>query len=598
MVITRKIEVIVNEQDPKKRKEYMSLIYKWRNLVRRAANIAISHKCVQKNLAEFDYLTDEIKDKMEVTRKKDVSDIIKKGPGLSVQNITYRKMVEAFGDDIKHAVLACLNQAVSKSFNKTYPLVQKGETSLRTYKNDIPIPFPATGITNLKEVEIEGEDDCSTKSKKTNKYFTFTLFGIPFKTIMGHRDRSRNSFILNEIIKYQKLDSQNSCDGESSEALDSNEQQVSKYELKTSSLTIDERKGGNKMFILLCVDIPDQPIKTKKEKILYAYLSVNTPIICSSNPSAITIMSNSGMYEQRQNMMELARQLENLDKGVGEETRKSIEKLYSDSKGKNPYIISIGSKEEYLYRRIQIQRAVRRCQKSNRYAKGGKGREMKCQALERWHNIERNYIDTKLHTYARKLVQEAIKQDCSTILLCNQEWQEQEAKSAHKRGDCFLLRNWSYYGLKDKIQYKAKQVGIKVQSEEPPKSIVVYFGNDEYKTLKKFSDTIHGKVYKITTPEAKVQDIDTYDIVYIGFSGLDHDIPHIIEAFITNNVLPKHLVVPYTTLATGDLPQTVTNIKSSFNSLSWVDGVNLCGLSKKEMNAIGKSVSNLQETSY
>jgi transposase len=44
----------------------------------------------------------------------------------------------------------------------------------------------------------------------------------------------------------------------------------------------------------------------------------------------------------------------------------------------------------------------------------------------------------------------------------NQTKREEKAKSDNQNGEPFVLRNWSYYGLKEKIDYKAKMVGIKI----------------------------------------------------------------------------------------------------------------------------------------
>ena len=51
---------------------------------------------------------------------------------------------------------------------------------------------------------------------------------------------------------------------------------------------------------------------------------------------------------------------------------------------------------------------------------GGKGRKKKCQAIERWHEKEKNYVDTKLHIYSRMLVDMAVKHKCGKIVLMNQ----------------------------------------------------------------------------------------------------------------------------------------------------------------------------------
>ena len=130
----------------------------------------------------------------------------------------------------------------------------------------------------------------------------------------------------------------------------------------------------------------------------------------------------------------------------------------------------IGTAEEFLYRRVQIQAALKRCQVNCRYTSGGKGRKRKLQALNRFEEKEKNYVQTKLHTYSRMLVDKAIQNHCGTIVLVNQDPREVEAREANQKGEPFVLRNWSYYGLKTMIDYKAKMVGIemKVVGKENP----------------------------------------------------------------------------------------------------------------------------------
>lgn len=200
------------------------------------------------------------------------------------------------------------------------------------------------------------------------------------------------------------------------------------YKMCTSSIKID----GKKIFLLLCVDMPKQEAKVDPKKTLYAFLGVMNPIICTCD----------------------VRAAKEYDSGMK--------------------FFEIGTKEEFNYRRRQIQEAVRRCQINNRYTVGGKGRKKKCQAIERWHDKENNYVDTKLHTYSRKLVDLAVKHGCGTIALLNQKPREDKAKEDNKNGEPFVLRNWSYYGLKEKIAYKAKMVGIKVVQDKEEKAL-----NDE-----------------------------------------------------------------------------------------------------------------------
>lgn len=192
------------------------------------------------------------------------------------------------------------------------------------------------------------------------------------------------------------------------------------YKMCTSSIQIN----GNKCFLLLCVDIPKKEVKLDEDKTLFAFLGVLNPIICTCDVRA------TKEYDSGYKWFE------------------------------------IGTKEEFHYRRRQIQEAVRRCQINNRYSIGGKGRKKKCKAIDRYHDKEKNYIDTKLHTYSRMLVDLAVKHRCGKIVLMRETHREGEAKQQNQEGDALVLRNWSYYGLKEKIEYKCKMHGIKIKEEK------------------------------------------------------------------------------------------------------------------------------------
>lgn len=192
------------------------------------------------------------------------------------------------------------------------------------------------------------------------------------------------------------------------------------YKMCTSSLQFD----GNKIFLLFCVDIPKKEVKLIPDKKLFAFLGVLNPICCTCDVRA------AKEYDSGYKWFE------------------------------------IGTRDEFNYRRRQIQEAVRRCQINNRYSVGGKGRRNKCQAIEHWHEKEINYVETKLHTYSRILVDLAIKHGCSEIVLMRQTHREDKAKDENQKGEPFVLRNWSYFGLKEKIGYKCKMVGITVKEEK------------------------------------------------------------------------------------------------------------------------------------
>lgn len=372
MVITRKIEVYVSEADKDLKNGFYETIYGWSNLVRKAANMIVAHKFVQQNVRDFVYIKDDIQEKFYV------KDILKEGKGMSEQNITYKVISEILKGKVPSDIYTCLNQTVCKTFKETLPDYIRGKASVRSYKDDIPMPFSAKMLSDLHKA-----DD--------GRYY-FTLFGIPFACRLG-RDRSGNAVIIDRCL--------------------SNE-----YKICSSSLQIDRRK--NKLFLLLCFDMPKKEVKLDKDKILFAYLDVMNPIVCTTDSRAKDGFSAAIKWT------------------------------------------NIGTREEFLYRRLQIQDAVRRCQINNKYSKGGHGRKKKCQAIDHWHEVEKNYCQTKMHMYSRMLVDLAVKNKCGQIMLLNQKEREDKAKGDMLKGNDFVLRNWGYYGLKDKIAYKAEMYGIKL----------------------------------------------------------------------------------------------------------------------------------------
>lgn len=375
MIITRKIQIYVCEEDKNLRKDLVHTIYEWRDLVRRAANTVVAHKFTQENIKDFIYIKDEIKEKFYV------KNILKEGKGMSEQNTTYRVLSDMLKGKVPADIYSCLNQAVANTYKETRKDLYTGKASLRSYKNNIPIPFSAKAIVNLAW-------------NKDEKRFSFNLFGIPFATVLG-RDRSNNKVIVERVLS-----------GE--------------YKLCSSSIQINDEK--KKMYLLFCIDIPKKETILDPDKKMYAFLSVTNPIVITTE----SIINVEDINSDRQNFW------------------------------------MIGTKEEFNYRRIQIQEAVKRCQINNKYSVGGKGRKKKNKALDRFHDKEKNYVDTKLHTYSRMLVDLAVKQECSEIILMNQKEREEIAKDDNLKGKPFVLRNWSYYGLKEKIQYKSDMYGIKL----------------------------------------------------------------------------------------------------------------------------------------
>lgn len=117
----------------------------------------------------------------------------------------------------------------------------------------------------------------------------------------------------------------------------------------------------------------------------------------------------------------------------------------------------IGNKEEFLHRRLAIQAARKRAQIGATYIKSGKGRKRKLKAVNKFNQTERNYIQHRLHLYSRKLINFCIQKQAGTLMLMNQE-----DKIGIAKEEGFVLRNWSYHQLINKIKYKANKAGIEV----------------------------------------------------------------------------------------------------------------------------------------
>lgn len=147
-----------------------------------------------------------------------------------------------------------------------------------------------------------------------------------------------------------------------------------------------------------------------------------------------------------------------LDTAVVAEASLSIDFPIVVKIGKSRF--TIGSKEEFLYRRLAIQSARQRVQKMVSSNKGQHGRQRKLKPLEPFREKERNYVQQKLHTYSRQLIDLCVKHNAASLILVGQT-----DKEAAVNGDEFILRNWSYYTLKEKIEYKANQAGIMLIAE-------------------------------------------------------------------------------------------------------------------------------------
>lgn len=125
----------------------------------------------------------------------------------------------------------------------------------------------------------------------------------------------------------------------------------------------------------------------------------------------------------------------------------------------NDYIRkSIGSKDDFLRVRTQLQSQRRRLQKTLKISNGGHGRNKKLQALNKLKNRERNFVRTYNHYVSKQVIDFAVKNKAKYINV--------EDLSGFDSSE-FILRNWSFYELQQFITYKATKYGIEVRKVNP-----------------------------------------------------------------------------------------------------------------------------------
>lgn len=361
ITITRKIQVLFDVSTKEELKALYQKIYSWQRIVHKAANWIATHQYLQSEIQNIHYLSEGVKIKL-ADMKKDADGILT----TSRDNTTYQVLSQAFKGECPMGMLSGLNTVVTATVKKEIKDIRFGKKTLRTYRENIPMPVRSADISNWQ--------------KLNNGNYTFFVYGISFKTNFG-RDHSGNQLIVDRAI-------------------------AGEYKLCDSSLQI----SGNKIFLLAVFQFERNTVELDPDKEMHASLDINTPILLS----------------------------------VG---------------GKK---IEIGDKDEFLYRRLQIQASLRKCQSASRFNKAGKGRKKKMQAIERFTEMEKNYVKTRIHQYTYRAVELCVKHRCSRLVLIDQKQKEEEAKEDEQ----FLLRNWSYFGMKEKLKYKCAKYGIELVEAE------------------------------------------------------------------------------------------------------------------------------------
>lgn len=156
--------------------------------------------------------------------------------------------------------------------------------------------------------------------------------------------------------------------------------------------------------------------------------------------------------------LEMDKEAHELKQEVIAEARLSFEYPVSVKIGSHSY--HIGTRDEFLHRRLAIQSARQRAQSAAAGNRGGHGRKRKLKNVHHYDEAEKNFINYKMHVYSRRLIDLCVKHQAANLLLCKAEEDDAAAQE-----DRFLFRNWSVGNLYTKIRYKADKAGINLVVE-------------------------------------------------------------------------------------------------------------------------------------
>jgi IS605 OrfB family transposase len=123
---------------------------------------------------------------------------------------------------------------------------------------------------------------------------------------------------------------------------------------------------------------------------------------------------------------------------------------------------SIGSKDDFLRVRTQIQNQRRRLQSNLKMSNGGHGRKKKMKPMDKFTKYEKHWVQTYNHQISKQIIDFALKNNAKYINL-----EDLSSFNQKRLRDNFLLANWSYYQLQQYIKYKAEKYGIVVRFINP-----------------------------------------------------------------------------------------------------------------------------------
>lgn len=308
----------------------------------------------------------------------------------SMQGVIYKR-VSSECTKLQSGNLSTTLQSAAKRFTSSKADILKGNISIPTYKNTIPLNITKKSISLSYEMDNSGNGvkdwiiELSLMSRAYAKELGLKNSKLRFKIVATARAAGTVRAVLERC--YDGI-----------------------YSISGSQLKYD----NGKWYILLCYSFDKELEKEfPKENIMGVHIAEH---------NAVTVSFSN------------LNKLLHIDGGEVEAFAVQTER-----------------------RRRNIQRAT---YKNSALCGGGRcghGYKTKMQPLEHISSKISDFRNTTNHRYSRQIVNWAIQNKCGTIQIEDLTgWAEEELERYT------LLKNWSYFDLMSKIEYKAKSEGIKV----------------------------------------------------------------------------------------------------------------------------------------
>ena len=92
-----------------------------------------------------------------------------------------------------------------------------------------------------------------------------------------------------------------------------------------------------------------------------------------------------------------------------------------------------------------------------KYNTGGRGRTNKTKGVEEFKQKEKNFANTYTHNLSSELIKFCVENKVGKLEIDNVLQSFEEAQEFP-----FVIRNWSYGNLRDKLDYKCKRSSIEL----------------------------------------------------------------------------------------------------------------------------------------